>query len=193
LERKQQEADLVRQRLQQLQDHYDAHCAEFEQRLDLAREKERQLITVRGRGRLLLMLLLLLVCFLLYRWGVFLFIVLFCVVLFWWCFFIAWMFRFIVHFLLCISVHLCVSILRVHLIFLCLPVCLSVQESKRDLETKLMRMSNDNMSFHDAAIKSLKLQHEREISCLREELTEERKRYAPTICINVCICECLVG
>jgi hypothetical protein len=50
LERKQQEADLVRQRLQQLQDHYDAHCAEFEQRLDLAREKERQLITVRGAG-----------------------------------------------------------------------------------------------------------------------------------------------
>ena len=44
------------------------------------------------------------------------------------------------------------------------------------MESKLLRISNDNMSFHDAAAKSLKLQHDRELSCLREELAEERKR-----------------
>lgn len=51
------------------------------------------------------------------------------------------------------------------------------QESKREMENKLLRASNDNMSFFDAASKTLKLQHERELACLREELSEERKRY----------------
>jgi hypothetical protein len=44
------------------------------------------------------------------------------------------------------------------------------------MENKMMRMSNDNMSFFEAANKTLKLQHDREMACLREELAEERKR-----------------
>lgn len=50
------------------------------------------------------------------------------------------------------------------------------QDTKRELENKMMRMSNENMSFFEAANKSAKLQHERELACLREELAEERKR-----------------
>jgi hypothetical protein len=44
------------------------------------------------------------------------------------------------------------------------------------MENKMLRMSNDNMSFFEAANKTLKLQHDREMACLREELAEERKR-----------------
>jgi hypothetical protein len=50
------------------------------------------------------------------------------------------------------------------------------QESKREMDNMLLRMSNDNMSFFEAANKTLKLQHDREMACLREELAEERKR-----------------
>jgi uncharacterized damage-inducible protein DinB len=46
LERKQQELETAKARLAQLQDRYDQSTAEFEQRLDLARDKERQLIAV---------------------------------------------------------------------------------------------------------------------------------------------------
>lgn len=47
LSRKQTELDNSKQRNEQLQRKYDESTAEFEQRLDLARDKERQLITVR--------------------------------------------------------------------------------------------------------------------------------------------------
>lgn len=45
--RKQNELDAAKQRHEQVQRKYDESTAEFEQRLDLARDKERQLITVR--------------------------------------------------------------------------------------------------------------------------------------------------
>jgi hypothetical protein len=44
------------------------------------------------------------------------------------------------------------------------------------MENKMLRVSNENMSFFEAANKTIKLQHEREMACLREELAEERKR-----------------
>jgi len=96
LNKKQSELETSKLRNAELQDKFDETTSEFEQRLDLARDRERQLIT----------------------------------------------------------------------------------ESKREMENKLLRMSNDNMSFYEAATKSLKVQHERELSCLREELAEERKRHS---------------
>ena len=47
LDRKQSELEVSKQRLSQLQDRFDESTTEFEQRLDIARDKERQLITVR--------------------------------------------------------------------------------------------------------------------------------------------------
>lgn len=44
------------------------------------------------------------------------------------------------------------------------------------MESKLLRMSNDNSGFYEAANTALKLQHSRELDCLREELAEERKK-----------------
>lgn len=46
LARKQTELDGSKHRHEQLQRKYDESTSEFEQRLDLARDKERQLITV---------------------------------------------------------------------------------------------------------------------------------------------------
>jgi hypothetical protein len=46
LERKQHELEATKQRLSQLQERFDQSTAEFEQRLDLARDKERQLLAV---------------------------------------------------------------------------------------------------------------------------------------------------
>ncbi len=49
MERKQHELEATKQRMSQLQERYDQSTAEFEQRLDLARDKERQLIAVSAR------------------------------------------------------------------------------------------------------------------------------------------------
>ena len=47
LQRKESEVDVLKQRMAQQQDRFDQSTEEFEQRLDLARDKERQLISVR--------------------------------------------------------------------------------------------------------------------------------------------------
>ena len=47
LQRKESEVEVLKQRMGQQQDRFDQSTAEFEQRLDLARDKERQLISVR--------------------------------------------------------------------------------------------------------------------------------------------------
>lgn len=48
MQRKESEVDVLKQRMAQQQDRFDQSTAEFEQRLDLARDKERQLISVRS-------------------------------------------------------------------------------------------------------------------------------------------------
>ena len=48
LQRKDSEVEALKQRLSHVQDRFDQSTAEFEQRLDLARDKERQLISVRN-------------------------------------------------------------------------------------------------------------------------------------------------
>ena len=50
------------------------------------------------------------------------------------------------------------------------------QETKRDLESKLLRQSNDDSSHYEAASRAVAAQHQRETDCLREELLQERKR-----------------
>lgn len=46
LQRRDSDMEGLKQRLSHLQDRFDQSTAEFEQRLDLARDKERQLISV---------------------------------------------------------------------------------------------------------------------------------------------------
>lgn len=40
----------------------------------------------------------------------------------------------------------------------------------------MTRACNENNGFYEASLKAAKVQHQRELTCLREELLAERKR-----------------
>jgi len=42
---------------------------------------------------------------------------------------------------------------------------------------QVVRLTNENNSFHEANSRAVKLQHQRELLCLREELQAERDRF----------------
>jgi hypothetical protein len=50
------------------------------------------------------------------------------------------------------------------------------QRSKEEIEAKVLKISNENALFYESNIKSLKLQHGRELRCLQDELHEERQK-----------------
>ena len=57
-------------------------------------------------------------------------------------------------------------------LFLFFCVCLSfrsIQKMKEELEARVLKISNENALFYETNIKSIKLQHHREIKCLQEE------------------------
>ena len=47
-----------------------------------------------------------------------------------------------------------------------------------EVEMRVLKASNDNAAFHDAAMKLEREQSARELTCLKEDLESERKRYA---------------
>eukprot|EP01031_Cornospumella_fuschlensis_P043410 gene43410-53068_t len=51
-------------------------------------------------------------------------------------------------------------------------------QGEREVERRVLRLSNENVSFYEASVRALKLQHEREVSSLRDELLAERTRHA---------------
>jgi hypothetical protein len=44
------------------------------------------------------------------------------------------------------------------------------------METRTLKISNENALFYETQIKSLKLQHHREIKLLQEELNDDRSK-----------------
>ena len=50
-------------------------------------------------------------------------------------------------------------------------------ESQNEIECRVFRAANENNSFYEATSQSIKIQHQRELSCLRDELHAERKKY----------------
>jgi hypothetical protein len=50
------------------------------------------------------------------------------------------------------------------------------QNHHKEIESAMIRIQSENQSLHEATLKSLKDQHQREIKCLREELANERKK-----------------
>jgi len=54
----------------------------------------------------------------------------------------------------------------------------AMQLQQSELEIRLLRVSNENTAFHDAALRAEREQSQREMACLREELAAERKRYS---------------
>ena len=55
---------------------------------------------------------------------------------------------------------------------------LAISQAKADVEMKILRASNENAAYHEEAMKLEKEQAAREISCLKEDLEAERKRFA---------------
>ena len=55
---------------------------------------------------------------------------------------------------------------------------LAIGQAKAEVEMKILRASNENAAFHEEAMKLEKEQAAREISCLKEDLEAERKRFA---------------
>ena len=50
------------------------------------------------------------------------------------------------------------------------------QDEKEATELRVVRLVNENSSFHEANVRAMKVQHQRELACLREELAAERAR-----------------
>ncbi len=55
---------------------------------------------------------------------------------------------------------------------------LAISQAKADVEMKVLRASNENAAFHEEAMKMEKEQSAREITCLKEDLEAERKRFS---------------
>ena len=51
-----------------------------------------------------------------------------------------------------------------------------LQDAKDQLDLQVIRLVNENSSFHEANARAVKVQHQREISCIRDELHAERNR-----------------
>ena len=55
---------------------------------------------------------------------------------------------------------------------------LAVSQAKAELDMKILRATNEVTAHHDVALRAEREQSQRELSCLKEELAAERKRYA---------------
>jgi hypothetical protein len=55
---------------------------------------------------------------------------------------------------------------------------LAVQAAKADIDMQILKATNENTAHNEAEMKAERLQSKRELSCIKEELAAERKRYS---------------